>query len=131
MVCLDTDFLVALLRGEPDAAKKASDIDAEGLRKTTTPVNAFELYLGAHLSGEAEKNLGLVRDLLLSLKVLDFDEASCSIAGGIASNLSRLGRPIGARDCMIAGIALRHEQGLISRNTEHFSRVKGLKVSSW
>ena len=131
MVCLDTNFLVALLRGESDAIKRAEEIDSEGLRKVTTPINAFELYLGAHLSERKDGNVRLVRDLLLSIGLLEFDERSCDMAGAIAADLAKLGRPIGTRDSMIAGIALRFEQTLLTRNTEHFSRVKGLKVRAW
>ena len=131
MACLDTDFLVALIRGQSEAVRRAQEIDAEGIRKTTTPVNAFELYLGAHLSKQKEKNLELVRDLLCSLEMLDLDEKSCDVAGGSAATLKKLGNPIGARGSMIAGMAQRFDQTLITRNTEHFSRVKGLKVSTW
>lgn len=131
MVCLDTDFLVALMRGDADAAKRSEEIDSEGLMKTTTPINAFELYLGAHLSEKKEENLELVRELLLSMQILDFDERSCDIAGLIAADLTKLGKPIGARDSMIAGIAQRFEQTLMTRNIEHFSRVEGLKVRMW
>jgi len=131
LVCLDTNFLVALLRGESDAIKRAEEIDSEGLRKVTTPINAFELYLGAHLSERKDGNVRLVRDLLLSIGLLEFDERSCDMAGAIAADLAKLGRPIGTRDSMIAGIALRFEQTLLTRNTEHFSRVKGLKVRAW
>jgi len=123
--------LVALLRGESDAIKRAEEIDSEGLRKVTTPINAFELYLGAHLSERKDGNVRLVRDLLLSIGLLEFDERSCDMAGAIAADLAKLGRPIGTRDSMIAGIALRFEQTLLTRNTEHFSRVKGLKVRAW
>ncbi len=131
MVCLDTDFLVALIRGQADAVKRAEEIDSEGLRKTTTPINAFELYLGAHLSEKREENLELVRDLLLSMQLMEFDERGCDTAGAIAADLTKIGKPIGARDSMIAGIALRFEQTLLTRNIEHFSRVKGLKVRMW
>ena len=131
MVCLDTDFLVDLFRGEADAVKRAEEIDSEGLRKATTPVNAFELYLGAHLSKKREENLELVRDSLLSIQLLDFDEKSCIKAGAIAADLKKQGKPIGVRDSMIAGIALRFEQTLFTRNIEHFSRVKGLKIRTW
>jgi len=73
--------LVALIRGQADAVKRAEEIDSEGLRKTTTPINAFELYLGAHLSEKREENLELVRDLLLSMQLMEFDERGCDTAG--------------------------------------------------
>lgn len=41
---LDTDFLVALLRGKSEAKSKMESLDAEGHNATTT-INAFELFL--------------------------------------------------------------------------------------
>ena len=56
-VCLDTDFLVALLRNRLEAAKKAEEYDSLGVEASTTLMNAFEIYLGAFRSKEAEKTL--------------------------------------------------------------------------
>lgn len=130
-MCLDSDFLIAVMRGERDAVRRAKEFDAEKVQKATTPVNVFELYLGAHLSKRRRENLDMVKDLLFSIKILDLDEESCEMAGGIAATLKKAGRPIGVRDSMIAGMARRFDQTLITRNAEHFSRVKGLKFNTW
>lgn len=131
MVCMDTDFLVALLRGDSDAQGRADEMDREDVRKATTPINAFELFLGAYLSERRDANLTLVRELLSNLELLDFDLRSCEKAGSNAAGLTSRGEPIGIRDSMIAGIASRFEETLLTRNIEHFSRVKELKVEKW
>ena len=131
MVCLDTDFLVALLRGDTDARGRAEKMDGEDVKKATTPVNAFELFLGAYLSERRDANLTVVRELLTNLELLGFDLRSCEEAGSIAAGLRSRGEPIGVRDSMIAGIASRFEETLLTRNIEHFSRVKELKVEKW
>ncbi|HEY4700138.1 MAG TPA: hypothetical protein VIH27_07240 [Nitrososphaerales archaeon] len=47
MTCLDTDFIIDLLRRKPAAEKKLDDLTADGDRLTTTPLNASELsYIG-------------------------------------------------------------------------------------
>ena len=56
-VCLDTDFLVALLRNRLEASKKAEEYDSLGVEASTTLMNAFEIYLGAFRLKEAEKTL--------------------------------------------------------------------------
>lgn len=60
MVCLDTDFIVALLRGDKEAEEKSVLLDNRGIRKTTTPINAFELFIGAYLSTKNTENTALV-----------------------------------------------------------------------
>ena len=131
MVCLDTDYLVALLRGDADAQGRAEKMDEEDAKKSTTPVNAFELFLGAYLSERRKANLTVVRELLSNLELLEFDLRSCEEAGSIAAGLMTRGEPIGVRDSMIAGIASRFEETMLTRNIEHFSRVKELRVEKW
>jgi len=131
LVCLDTDFLVALLRGDADARERAEKMDEEEVRKATTPVNAFELFLGAYLSERRDANLTVTRELISNLELLEFDLRSCEKAGSIAAGLRSRGEPIGVRDSMIAGIASSFEETLLTRNIEHFSRVKDLKVERW
>ena len=40
MNCIDTDFLVAVLRGRKDAERRMEELDKEG-RQATTSVSAF------------------------------------------------------------------------------------------
>lgn len=131
MVCLDTDFMVSLLRGDADARSRAEEIDIGNERTTTTPINAFELFLGAYLSERREANLTTVRALLSNLELLQFDLRGCERAGSIEAGLRRRGQPIGVRDSMIAGIASRFEETLLTRNAEHFSRVRELRIERW
>jgi len=131
MVCLDTDFMVALLRGDPQATAKAKELDTRGTRAVTTPVNAFELFLGAHRSERKKANVTRVLELLSSLETLEFDLWASEKAGSIAADLWSRGEPIGARDSMIAGIAMRHGEPLLTRNTRHFSRIPQLRHEEW
>jgi tRNA(fMet)-specific endonuclease VapC len=58
--------------------------------------------------------------------VLAFDQPSAELAGRIAGDLERIGRPIGLADTMIAAIALHHGLELATDNTSHFQRVQQL-----
>ena len=58
MVCLETDFLIALIRKDKYALKKLRNLLAEGERITTTPINASELFKGAYLSFGSKHNSG-------------------------------------------------------------------------
>jgi len=52
-------------------------------------------------------------------------------AGSIAADLGSQGEPIGARDPMIAGIAMRYGEALLTQNTRHFSRIPLLRHEEW
>lgn len=131
MVCFDTDFIIALLRGQSEAVKKAEELERRKERNTTTPLNAFELYIGAHLSKKSQENLKLVTDFLENVDILNFDLLAAEIAGKIGAELERAGRPIGVRDSMVAGIALRYEQKIVTKNIKHFSQISNVSYESW
>jgi len=130
-ICLDTDFIVALLRNHPEAVKKAEEYDSVKAEISTTSMNAFEIYLGAFRSRMAEKNVKQADDLLNAIKILELDLESSRKASEILSRLIRKGEPIDLRDAIIAGIALTNGCTLITRNTEHFKRITGLSIETW
>ncbi len=130
MKCLDTDLLVAILRGEPKAQGKMKELDNEE-RPSTTSVNAFELFYGAHLSKKIDENVQETRRLLGRLNLFSFDLSSSEKAGEIVAGLESKGRIVEYRDVMIASIALTNGLTLVTRNKEHFSRINGLGVEPW
>jgi predicted nucleic acid-binding protein len=135
-ICLDTDFLVALLRGSPEAARKAEELDSLEAEISTTSMNALEIYLGAFRSKRSVENLELSKvkqadDLLSSIGVLPLTLESSRKSSEILSELMRRGEPIGLRDAIIAGTALVNGYTLLTRNVEHFKRVTGLSVEEW
>jgi predicted nucleic acid-binding protein len=128
--CLDTDFLVALLRGKNDAKSKIESLDAEG-RNATTTINAFELFYGAHKSAKREKNVKEVFKLLDRLDVFDFTLEASEVAGEITAILEKEGEMLDFRDIMIASIIKCHRMTLVTRNVDHFKRIKGLQMERW
>ncbi len=130
MKCLDTDLLVAILRGKETARDSVAALDESG-RDATTSVNAFEIVYGAQRSVRRNENLKEALRLLDRLLVIPLDLPSARRAGEIAANLAAKGEGIDYRDAMIAGIALESELTIVTRNEKHFSRIKGLKLETW
>ena len=104
MKSLDSDFLIAVLRGDPQARRKLEQLDAEG-RHSATSVNSFELFYLAHRSRERRKNVEEVERLLQRLDVLPFDRESSERAGEELASLAGGGRPVDFRDAIIAAVA--------------------------
>ncbi|MGB2729015.1 MAG: type II toxin-antitoxin system VapC family toxin [Halobacteriota archaeon] len=130
MKCLDTDFLVAILRGKNDAKSKMESLDAEG-RNATTTINAFELFFGAHKSTKKTKNVREVFKLLDRLDAFDFTLDASEVAGEITAILENEGKMLDFRDIMIASIVKCRGMTLITRNADHFNRIKGLQIEEW
>ena len=68
MQCLDTDLLVAILRGAGEALEEMWQLDREG-RNATTSINAFEVFYGADRSQKRAENEESARRLLSPLEV--------------------------------------------------------------
>lgn len=94
-------------------------------------MNAFELFLGAWRSDQRERNMRMIMGLLDGLKMLDLDSEAAYEASRIADTLYREGAPIGLQDTLVAGIALRHGEAIVTRNVGHFGRVPGLRLEPW
>ncbi|MCE7743669.1 MAG: type II toxin-antitoxin system VapC family toxin [Candidatus Heimdallarchaeota archaeon] len=130
MFCLDSDILIAYLRGNQTAKEKITELEKQGIVHIT-PISAYELYFGAYLSNESAKNLQAVSALLSYFPILPFSKNEAKLAGEFSASLHKDGSPIGIRDCMIAGIAKVHNKLIITRNTRHFSRIPDLKIEKW
>jgi len=131
VVCLDTDVLVSLLRGNPQAKKYIEGLESRGETVYTTPINAHELFLGGWRSKQREANLREIATLLGDLSILDFDLEASVYTSRIASGLLAEGHPIGVGDTLIAGIVLRHGQSLATRNVRHYERIPELRIEAW
>jgi tRNA(fMet)-specific endonuclease VapC len=128
--CLDTDFLVAILRGKQEAANAVAELDQE-VRSATTAINAFELYFGANKSQNKAQNIKETQKLLSKLEMFPLEHAAAKLAAEISAKLAEEGQPIDYRDAMIAAIAIQNNAVLLTRNLAHFTRIKGLKTKSW
>ncbi|VVB95615.1 tRNA(fMet)-specific endonuclease VapC [uncultured archaeon] len=131
MTCLDTDFIIDLLRRKSEAERKLEDLTAEGDKLTTTPLNASELYKGAYNSSRPIEEAKKVRHLLDTLDILEFSSAASETFGKLSIELQRKGNDIGDFDLLIASIALTHGEPLLTKNAKHFSKVPGLAVESY
>ena len=130
MKCLDTDILIAILRGKEEAKKKVRRNNEED-RGATTSVNAFELFFGANKSERKQENLKETSKLLERLTVFPLDFASSQKAAEISAKLAAKGETIDFRDAMIAAISVENGLTLVTRNQAHFKRIKGLQIESW
>jgi predicted nucleic acid-binding protein len=123
MIIADTDVLVDFLRGGGAAARVELEMSTGSLR--TTVVAAFELWQGAR-TVRAERD---VRTLLEALEIVPLDAQAAELAGEVRRVLLGRGADIGVADSLVAGICLRQDGTLLTRNREHFERVDGLRLS--
>jgi tRNA(fMet)-specific endonuclease VapC len=125
---IDTDILIDLLRNVKKVVAFLTEIEESRSLLSTTVINAFELYHGAHKSREREQNLLATRKLLNRLILLPLGPRSAETAGRIYAQLETKGQPIGLRDALIGAITLTKGYTIVTRNVEHFQKITGLTV---
>ncbi len=129
MRCLDSDLLVAILRGNKDAADYMGKIDQEGTASTTA-ISAYEILFGARLS-KAPENIEESAKLLGKLKILLFDEKAAEKASEIHFKLKESGQEINIKDIFIASTAITNGHAIVTRNAKDFSRIKEAEIEKW
>lgn len=122
MSIADTCFLIDLIREDPGALRIAEE-DPD-LR--TTAVSAAEFLYGARI-GSRPGLFDAAIAFLHHFPILPFDADSAIIYARIAAELRKSGNRISSFDELIAAIAIRHDDVLLSRDT-HFTSLAGLNV---
>ncbi len=132
MVCLDTTFLADLIRKNPDANKKLSQLVKEDNSLSTTIINSAELFYGAYKSNNVDKEKEKMKLVLSRFIVFEMDEIGAEKFGEILSKLDKQGQKISDRDVMIAAIAMsKGENIIVTRNRKDFDRIPDLMVQTY
>ncbi len=126
--CLDTTFLVDVLRGHPGALEKGRLLDVEGEAVFLPAPVLAEFMDGAYLAGGPYLTRAL--QLVGGRDVLPLDAEAGSLAGRVSAELQRKGSPLPMLDLLIAAISLRGHHVLLTRD-RGFSRIPGLALETY
>ena len=130
MKILDTDFLIALLRGDKHTKNLMEKLGSED-NYVTTVINAFEVLIGAYRTRTDSSTRNKIQNFVRSMDVLDLDRGISDQAAKIQASLMDKGELLEARDVLVAAIASKYNATIVTRNIKHFSRIKDLNVEEW
>jgi len=126
---LDSNFCIACLRRKPWALNVLGSVPLATVAVSSLTVG--ELVLGTHLADDPGRELAKVEAFLRPIQVLPFGQDEAFQWASLDAQLRKQGNRIETEDAMIAATALALGMTLVSGNTKHFGRVKGLKVVDW
>ncbi|MBI2583823.1 MAG: type II toxin-antitoxin system VapC family toxin [Candidatus Aenigmarchaeota archaeon] len=129
MICLDTTVVVDIFRGKEDLLPLLEKIRNE-VHAVSSP-SLMELWRGAFRSRYPEKEKHKVLELIDSIVVMPFETKSSLRAGEIEAELFNKGMIIDTEDIMTSAICIESQIPIVTRNVEHFSRIKGLEIISY
>jgi tRNA(fMet)-specific endonuclease VapC len=128
MILVDTDVCVELLKGNKRILQQRDQYDGPvGICFMTVA----ELYYGAEKSKEPSRNMDTIDRLLLTLEIIHTDMSILRRFGTIKASLQKERMPIADADILIASATLEKAEKLITGNTKHFDRIRGLNLEDW
>jgi|SRR5260221_2947831 len=127
---LDTDILSEFLRGNPKVIAKVDEYLKEHGFINLSIITYYEILNGL-LYKDARKQLAKFEEFVSLNKVIPLTQRMAKVAAAIQADLRKKGTEIGHTDTLIAGIAITNDLQLVSNNTEHFKRIKGLRLANW
>ncbi len=125
MRCLDTTFIIDLLKNKSEAIKKASQIKDELI--VTTTINVFEALQGFYFESDKRKTL-IVNNFLSTIEILPLNFLASTQAAQIRVDLMKAGKDINVLDSLVVGTMLAHNCDTIITRDKHFERIKDLNV---
>lgn len=121
---LDTDILSEIGKGfDQTVIRNATAYRQFHGILTLSVISVMEVIQGYQRVGGSAR-IQAFRNAIATEEVLLFDQDAADLAGQIAGDLDKVGRPIGRCDPMIAAVALRHRLELVTGNTAHYQRIQ-------
>ena len=127
---LDTDILSEFLRGNLKVIAKVDEHLKEYGYINLSIITYYEILNGL-LYKDARKQLAKFEEFVELNKVIPLTLRMAKTAAVIQADLRKKGTEIGHTDTLIAGIAMTSELQLVTNNTDHFKRIKGLDIANW
>lgn len=127
---LDTDILSEFLRGNSKVIAKVDEHLKEYGFISLSIITYYEILNGL-LYKDARKQMVRFEEFVELNKVIPLTLRMAKTAAAIQADLRKKGTEIGHTDTLIAGIAMTSELQLVTNNTDHFKRIKGLEITNW
>lgn len=136
MKLFDTSFLIDLVSGDEGAKEKAREVDAEAVFKAISPVTVHEYLRGVYYIYMNDKNVlkSMLRKAeaeLARFEILPYTYEIAKTAAEIDANLTKEGQTISMPDIMLAATALSYKLSVVTRNADHFKRIRNLEVETY
>jgi tRNA(fMet)-specific endonuclease VapC len=126
---IDTDIIIYSIKGNLKVQEKFRE--KEAIPKAISIITYGELLYGAKKSIQPEKNAAIVYRLVEIFPIVGITRSVIEAFAEIKRPLEIRGERLADLDLLIASTALSLNYTLVTNNTQHFQRVKGLKLENW
>lgn len=127
---LDTNIITAFLKKNPVVVVKVSDYLECFDKLTINIISYYEILRGLKDLGKKEK-IDQFEEFVDQNELLLIDKRTMEKAAEVYACLKKEGNLIEDADILMAATALVEDLVLVTNNTNHFERIKGLKLENW
>ncbi len=127
---LDTNIITAFLKNDLRVVERVSNYLELFDKLTINIISYYEILRGLKDLGNQEK-LRSFEDFIQENELVLIRKDTVEKAAEIYARLKKDGNLIEDADILMAAIAIVEDLVLITNNTSHFNRVKGLSIDDW
>jgi len=127
---IDTDILSYFFKRYPTVVEHFAAYSQQYDTINLSIITYYEIVSGLKRK-DASSKLDRFIQFAAQNTVLPLSEEAATHAADQYATLCRQGKPLDDIDLLITGIALANNLTLVTRNTKHFERVKGLTLADW
>lgn len=125
---IDTNTCIFYINGKFNLKKKFEKADPDNC--FISEITLAELKFGVENSEKKEKNQKALDDFLGGVKIVPIYH-SLDLYAKEKARLRKAGTAIDDFDLLIGSTSVTHNLTMVTNNTDHFKRIKGIDLEDW
>jgi tRNA(fMet)-specific endonuclease VapC len=123
-----TNTCIYYIKGKYQLKKKFEKVDPDNC--FISEITLAELKFGVENSENKQQNAQALVDFLSGIKVVPIFH-SLDLYAKEKARLRKAGTPLDEFDLLIGVTSVTHNLIMVTNNTEHFKRIKGIVLEDW
>ena len=125
---IDTNTCIYFIKGKFNLLDKFEKAGTENC--FISEITLAELKFGVANSEQPEKNQKTLDNFLKGVTIIPIFH-TLDLYAKEKARLKKSGKPIDDFDLLIGTTAVTHNLIMVTNNTEHFTRIKGIQLEDW
>jgi len=125
---IDTNTCIYYIKGKFDLNKKFEKVDPDNC--FISEITLAELKFGVENSEKKDKNQKALDNFLTGVKIVPIFH-SLDLYAKEKARLRKAGTPVDDFDLLIGVTSVTHNLTMVTNNTDHFKRIKGIALEDW
>ncbi|MFM9837467.1 MAG: type II toxin-antitoxin system VapC family toxin [Cyclobacteriaceae bacterium] len=125
---IDTNICIFYIRGKFNLKEKFEKVDSDNC--FISEITLGELKFGVENSERKEENKKVLDRFLKGVKIIPIFH-SLDLYAIEKARLRKAGTPVDDFDLLIGVTSVTHHLIMVTNNTDHFKRIKGIVLEDW